>query len=291
MLRRPSNFRASDVKLQLRGFPTRTESILMTPNAERPVGDMRRPADFRTEPPKARADAKPLPTEPQEPVVKELKEVMNKMLRIEVDDPEDRQWLGIKQRRLQAGETEAEVNADPPLGRPQRKTMRQVNFATANLPVSDQLQRIDRAIATMGADTKAETAVIKAGIHSLIASKTMTLEQLTKIGKQTLKLTGGVLQLPGDDRALYDHRSYLDNMIEIWQYIAARCVAENIPVKFPVRLLDKRVHLQNIGSELKKKWVDPDTNVEYIQVLNLKDMEIVRMLPDSYKLAVGTIQG
>ena len=92
--------------------------------------------------------------------------------RVQVKDDNDVAWLREKQRLLDAGKTEAEIAADPPLGRQQYKKFVMANFSTKFKSSDDKIEQLQ--------------AAMNQGLHRPNLVKRMLLNALLKYWKANL---------------------------------------------------------------------------------------------------------
>ena len=67
---------------------------------------------------------------------------IEKLFKVYINDPTDVKWIEEKNRRLQAGETEEEIERNPPQGRPQRKVSKMTNFGAQGLSIQDKIEQL-----------------------------------------------------------------------------------------------------------------------------------------------------
>jgi len=71
---------------------------------------------------------------------------LDKLFKIQVDDPTDKNWLDEYERRLRAGETEEQLKLRPPLGRPQRKITKMTSIDGKEQSLTDKIETVYAAI-------------------------------------------------------------------------------------------------------------------------------------------------
>ena len=112
---------------------------------------------------------------------------IEQLLKIQVDDPTDVEWLDEKRKRLRAGESEDEIIRNPPLGRPQRKVSRMTNFGMMGLRMEDKIEAFYVALKNGNALPKEQLAHITAQIMQLISDQ-HEVNEMTKY-LQMIQLT------------------------------------------------------------------------------------------------------
>jgi len=111
---------------------------------------------------------------------------LEQLFKIQIDDPSDIAWIQEKERRLRAGETEAQIREKLPLGRPQRKISKMTNFGEQSLSVDDKLELLKTAALQGSADNKNSMARLIASTASIL-SDVDSLKSITSTGYADLK--------------------------------------------------------------------------------------------------------
>ena len=134
---------------------------------------------------------------------------IEKLFKIQVDDPTDVKWVEEKMRRLAAGETPLQINANPPFGRPQRKVSRMTNFgAMGNLSIDDKMEQLQVAVYQGNADNRNEIAQIIANTAMLLGNVGQ-LQNMTQTGYNSLQQAIGRMNIPKNWRAMgFQHRYF-----------------------------------------------------------------------------------
>lgn len=158
---------------------------------------------------------------------------LNKLFNVLIPDPRDALWLAEKNRRLNAGESIAQINANPPFGRPQRTINKSENIGYMVSSVKETLAIIDRKIQA-GFDDSADgrNDIIKALKAQISVSKDLaniTMNEFKKIGKL------GNDYLPDDYETVFDNNRYFTaseyksnkGLINLWLLTRAFRIANN----------------------------------------------------------------
>ena len=169
-----------------------------------------RPA-FNSVPPVPR-QTKEIIEAPVKPTYKLDKETMEKLLGEEIPDPSDVKWLEERARRLAAGETEAQLTAFPPFGRPQKTLKKIQRSLTTSASMStrrtaEELRKIIQEIKDGRAETEVGFAEIIADLQNVILSGNANNAQLVAAVK-ALSLPSARDTLPF---TFYDYKGYMDN--------------------------------------------------------------------------------
>lgn len=133
---------------------------------------------------------------------------IEKLFKVQVGDPTDRNWLEERTRRLAAGETEEQLRVNPPLGRPQRTISKMVNFGAQGLSVDDKIESIKAAVEQGNADNRNEMAQVIAQT-AMILGNLGNLRNITRAGMNNLRQAIGRMFVPKHWRAMgFTHRIF-----------------------------------------------------------------------------------
>lgn len=117
---------------------------------------------------------------------------IEKLFKIQVDDKTDITWVNERNRRLAAGETEAEINNNPPFGREQRKVNKMTNFGEQNLSLEDKIEQIAVAVKQGNSETIDEMGKMASAIAALLGNidtlSKMTIKDLNSIRTSIMRL-------------------------------------------------------------------------------------------------------
>ena len=133
---------------------------------------------------------------------------LQKLFQVQVDDPTDQAWITEKNRRLAAGETEAQIKASPPFGRPQRKVMKKLNFGAQGLDINDKIELSKNAILQGVNMNQAQLAGITANLAQVLGD-VQQLGAMSQAGFTNLQQTLNQLSLPKSwQGAGFNHRFF-----------------------------------------------------------------------------------
>ena len=133
----------------------------------------------------------------QTPVLELGEKTLEKLFNIKVDDPDDKLWLAEKARRITAGETEEQIKANPPFGRPQIQINKLVNFAQSNLKLDEKIDLIKTTIDQSSAITRADFVNVGTEL-ALILGNLATFSRLTDQQLQDIYDAVNKLNIPKD---------------------------------------------------------------------------------------------
>ena len=95
---------------------------------------------------------------------------IEKLFKVQVDDPTDVAWIEQKNRRLQAGETLQQIKENPPFGRPQRKISKMTNFGDMKMSLDDKIEQLSQAVSQGVADSQQERARIAFQLATILGN-------------------------------------------------------------------------------------------------------------------------
>jgi len=177
---------------------------------------------FNTAPPLPRQTAEVIEA-PVKPTFKLDKETMRELLSEEIPDPNDLTWLAERERRIAAGETEAQLTAFPPFGRPQKmlkKIQRSLTTAAkmSGARTNAELNKIIQEIKDGRAETEQGFIDIIDDLQNIIRAGNANNAQLVAAVK-ALNLPKAANSLPF---TFYDYKGYMDNKAIIDADLIAR---------------------------------------------------------------------
>jgi hypothetical protein len=120
-------------------------------------------------------------------------ESLDAMFNIQVDDPQDTEWLALKAKRLAKGETEAQIAGNPPFNRGQRQKTERVNFATTGLKIKDKIELLQTAMMSNNAETVKEIKDVVTSLAVILGTQT---DELTKNNLKVIKQVVERLNIP-----------------------------------------------------------------------------------------------
>jgi len=133
---------------------------------------------------------------------------IEKLFKVQIDDPTDVKWVEAKNARLAAGESEEQINANPPMGRPQRKVSRMTNFGAQGLSIDDRMEQLKVAVNQGNADNRTEIAQLIANTAMLLGNVGQ-LQNMTQTGYNNLRQAIGRMNIPKHWRAMgFQHRYF-----------------------------------------------------------------------------------
>ena len=133
---------------------------------------------------------------------------IEKLFKVQVDDPSDISWIEEKTRRLAGGETEADITARPPFGRPQRKISKMKNFGAQGLSIDDNIEMLKSAVNQGNADNRTEMAQMIANTAGLLGN-IGNLRNITQTGMNNLAQTIRRMSVPKHWSAMgFQHRLF-----------------------------------------------------------------------------------
>jgi hypothetical protein len=138
---------------------------------------------------------------------------LQQLFGIQVDDKTDKAWIDEYNRRKAAGESDAQINAMPPFGRPQRKVNKNVNFASQGLALDDKLELLKTAMSSNHIENQAELAKISTSV-ALILGDQRTLEALTTNNLNEIRNIANRLNIPLD----YVSAGFTERIVSWEQY-------------------------------------------------------------------------
>lgn len=133
---------------------------------------------------------------------------IEKLFKIQVDDPSDIEWITEKNRRLALGATPDELKNMPPLGRPQRKISQMRNIGQASDTMDDQIEVLKNAVLQGNADNRVEMAQLMASVAGLLGNLG-NLRNITQTGMNNLRQVIARMNVPKHWRAAgFTHRLF-----------------------------------------------------------------------------------
>jgi hypothetical protein len=160
--------------------------------------------------------------------VKLSDKTISDLFKVVTVDPSDKEWLNEYNRRLGAGETEEQLKAFPPLGRPQRPLTKMVNFAEAsNVSSLNLTQKLDLLLtAVKSAPSVVDPAKILADIW-------LVVDNIEKFSDTNFEALAAILRKSGavdrDPRVYFgaryhrfwSRRQYLESKAKVDTFILA----------------------------------------------------------------------
>ena len=194
---------------------------------------------------------------------------LQQLFGIQVEDKTDKAWLDEYNRRKAAGETDAQINAMPPFGRPQRKVNKNVNFAAQGLALDDRLELLKTAMSSNHIENKAELAKISTSIAVILGDQ-QNLEALTTNNLNEIRNLANRLHIPRD----YISAGFTERIVSWEQYqlqmgLINMFLLTSAPknrINYPIKNVagDRYLKLSSILQTLKNR------GGQYLDLLQLK---------------------
>ena len=210
-------------------------------------------------------------------------ETLDRMFSVQVADPSDGEWLIEVQRRKDAGETDAEIAANPPFRREQRSITKIINFATAGLKIEDKIELLQTAVMSNSVETKKE-------LTDVITSITLILKEVEQLNTNQTKAMGDVisrLNIPIDPfeagltQRIYSLTEYGKEVGMINAYIYARAKRMGRDLNQPVDGEDGNpLKLSTLGTYLSRSQ-KADSGELFLDVLDMK--VVPRSVAEQYR--------
>ena len=198
-------------------------------------------------------------------------ETMDKLFAVQIADPSDGEWLIEVQRRKHAGETDAQIAANPPFRRPQRTITKNINFATTGLKLEDKIELLQTAIMSNSVETQKE-------LKDVATSIAVILTDVSQLNQNQTKVMGDIvsrLNLPVDPfeaglpQRIYTPKEYLDNAGLINFYIYSRAFKMGLNLNSPVEgKSGNLIKLSSLGTSLSQGKNDVFLDVVDMKLLN-----------------------
>ena len=183
-------------------------------------------------------------------------ETMDKLFAVQIADPSDGEWLIEVQRRKNAGETDAQIAANPPFRREQRTITKNINFATAGLKLEDKIELLKTAVMSNSVETQKE-------LTDVITSITLILREVEQLSNNQTKAMGDIvsrLNIPLDPfeagltERVYTAEEYIKNVTGLVNaYIYSRARRTGLDLDKPVEGENgKPIKLSSLGTYLSQ---------------------------------------
>lgn len=172
---------------------------------------------------------------------------IEKLFKVNVPDPSDRKWLEEKTRRLAAGETEEQLEQNPPLGRPQRTIKKMMNFGAQGLNVNDKIELVKSAVEQGNADNRNEMARMIANTAQIL-NNIANLRNINNAGLNNLRQAIRRMAIPKHWRAMgFPHRYYTSQQYLQNAGLINLFLLSNLQ-DYPDRTFNEPIHSFNIGA-------------------------------------------
>lgn len=167
---------------------------------------------------------------------------LNDLLGVVIPDPSDRSWLDEKNRRIRLGETEEQLERNPPLGRPQRTIKKRINFGEAKLGLQASINAIKTAVDAGRAETIEQKRLLGLEIARVFSS-TENIRKLTGRNMSELKQAIDRLKVPnsylanGFKHRIFSFREFVEQqgLITLFLLSDLNIPDLNTPIKVEAR--------------------------------------------------------
>jgi hypothetical protein len=208
---------------------------------------------------------------------------MDKLFAVQIADPSDGEWLIEVQRRKNAGETDAQIAANPPFRREQRTITKNINFATTGLKLEDKIELLKTAVMSNSVETQKE-------LTDVITSITLILREVEQLNNNQTKAMGDIisrLNIPLDPfeagltERVYTADEYPKQIGLIHAYMYARAKRTGLNLDTPVSGEGgKPIKLSTLTNYLSASQA-PDKEDLFLDVVDMK--LIGRTLAEQYR--------
>jgi hypothetical protein len=209
---------------------------------------------------------------------------MDKLFAVQIADPSDGEWLIEVQRRKNAGETDAQIAANPPFRREQRTITKNINFATTGLKIEDKIELLQTAVMSNSVETQKE-------LKDVATSIAVILTDVSQLNQNQTKVMGEIvnrLNLPIDPfeaglpQRIYTPKEYLDTAGLLNFYIYSRAFKMGLNLNTPVESKSGNlIKLSSLGTLLSQGKNDVFLDVVDMKLLNRATALLYRPdLPD-----------
>ena len=209
-------------------------------------------------------------------------ETMDKLFAVQIADPSDGEWLIEYKRRKDAGETDEQINSNPPFRREQRTITKNINFATTGLKLEDKIELLQTAVMSNSVETQKE-------ITQVATSIAVILEDVSKLSQKQTQVMGDIvnrINLPIDpfeaglEERIYSKSEYQINAGLINFYIYSRAFKQGGKDALQQPILNtktgKQLGLSSLYTTLSNAGGDA--------FLDVVDMKVVgREVADQYR--------
>ena len=182
-------------------------------------------------------------------------ETLDKLFAVQVKDPSDGEWLLEVQRRKDAGETDAEIAANPPFRREQRTITKNINFATTGLKLEDKIELLQTAVMSNSVESQKE-------LKEVATSIAMILKDVEQLNQNQTKVMGEIvnrLNLPVDPfeaglpQRIYSLSEYQKDAGLVNFYIYSRAFKMGLNLNSPVEgMTGNLIKLSSLGTYLSQ---------------------------------------
>lgn len=208
-------------------------------------------------------------------------ETLDKLFAVQIKDPSDGEWLIEVERRKNAGETDAQIAANPPFRREQRTITKNINFATTGLKLEDKIELLQTAVMSNSVETQKEIRDVATSIAVILTD----VEKLNAVQTQTMGAIVNRLNLPVDpfeaglEQRIYSLREYQDNAGLINFYIYSRAYKEGGRggLQRPITSQSgNSIKLSSLNTTLSNEGGDAFLDVVDMKIVNRETADLYR---------------
>jgi len=188
---------------------------------------------------------------------------LEKLINVQIDDPNDTEWLAERERRLNNGESENQLKVRPPFGRPQRKIKQTTLLEQKNMIFEDKLEQLTTAVNAGFASSNADKAKIVSEL-ALLVDRIRSLVNLTRDQYDQIIDITEKIQFPKDWRAVASSRyltkpEFLANKGIILLYILNKAQNKEKPIQVGNNLNDITVLTNRWSGNKRDDVLDLET--------------------------------
>lgn len=141
---------------------------------------------------------------------------IEKLFKIQVEDPTDLEWIAEYKARRAAGESKESIKRMPPFGRPQRQITRMRNIGQIGQNLNNDIETLSAAVLQNATENKAEIGQVVATLAKILSSEE-NIKQLTEKNLEAIKKVSIRVAIPADYRVagfkqrIFSKREYKEN--------------------------------------------------------------------------------
>lgn len=167
---------------------------------------------------------------------------IEKLFKIQVEDPTDLEWIAEYKLRKANGESEASIKQSPPFGRPQRQVTRMRNIGKIGQNLNNDIETLTAAVLQSATETKSEIGNIVATLAKILGTED-NIKQLTEKSLEAIKKVSIRVNIPGDYRVagfkqrLFSKREYKEQQGLINLFLLSN-IPPGLSLETPLAKLD-----------------------------------------------------
>ena len=141
---------------------------------------------------------------------------IEKLFKIQVEDPTDLEWIAEYKARRAKGESKESIMRMPPFGRPQRQITRMRNIGQIGQNINNDIETLSAAVLQSSTENKTEQGKIVATLAKILGTED-NIKQISEKNLEAIKRVSIRVNIPGDYRVagfkqrLYSKREYKEN--------------------------------------------------------------------------------